>query len=479
MIAQTPISFRENVSNQHGATYRSSAIFYIPPTSNTVTTISFLNYWSLKRDLKVTILASLRELSGRLVKREELNFGDGMVINYRPSNDLNFEGSIEIEVFCLQNMVIPYAAIIAWYATTHGLTLVHSYARSYSLHEIEQKRTITKGREGCWTVLDTSGMRSFAVFHNGSSKVPEQELRLAVSNSEGNTIEKRFNVSALDPWQTVRIEPSQLIDDLAIFLKNAPGQAELDFELGNGFTRMLIGNERLDGSDLQVTHSNFNYSLQGTDMLEDHTAGWMAIPSLNVSSLSVRVYPQAVQGRYQVADAKSVHEFVSGETLLLMPSIADTLKFSCVSGNLPTRLVTSITINDSIHRVPNECSLGIITNLQPPKRMWWGPVRCDAQAKSELVVHDLPQVYSGLPESESLVLRLYSAYSTTPLEVNLNGADLRKMSKGIAVEELWQGALDFLKDAPGYYTLFCLYGGLTVYTLTRNKHQSICLEHGF
>lgn len=474
------ISFRDNVSNQHGEVYRSSGIFYIPPTDRARTTISFLNYWALKRDLRVAVVASTRTMRGELVDRRRLRFEHGQVINYRPGVDDGFEGSVEIEVFAAENMVIPYAAIIAWYETPSGLGLVHSYARAYSNHEIEERRTLTCGREGCWTVTDDARTRSFAVFHNGPATVAAQTLQLRVTNAAGSVCEAAWTQPALQPYESVKVLPARHIEGLADFLAGQPGQAELDFALGDGFTRMLVGNERLDGSDLQVTHSNFNYTKQPTDMAGPDAVGWMEVPDLRVRSTEVLVYPQSVNGRYRVADAAGGQTaFATGEVVSIRVPAPSSLCFSAAGGEFPTRLVTGLRIAQSAERLPNECSLGVITALQPPKRLWWGPVRCDARARSSLVIHDLPQIYGGVPTDAPLSLRLFSACRQQPLEAGLAVSDLARLSRGVPVDELWPQAADFLGGEPGYYTVFCPYGGLTAYTLSENDHGSVCLEHGF
>lgn len=480
MAAPRVISFRDNVSNQHGEVYRASAIFYLPPTDKVRTTISFLNYWALKRDLQVAVVASVRAMSGELLSRQRLRFVEGQVVNFRPDVAAGFEGSVEVEVFAAENMVIPYAAIAAWYETPKGIGIVHSYARAYSGHEVEEQRTSTLGREGCWTVSDDTQTRSFAVFHNGSSRMTAQHLRLRVTNALGQRREASWMTPELRPFESVKILPAEHMDGLADFLAGQSGQAELDFELGAAFTRMLVGNERLDSTDLQVTHSNFNYTQLPTDMAGVGAVGWMEIPDLGVTETEVVVYPQSVLGRYASADTSgAVVEFVTGESVLMRPAVPNSLCFSATSGEFPTRLVTGLRLRQSGGNLPNECSLGVITKLQPPKRLWWGPLRCDGDTYSKLVVHDLPQIYGGIGSDATLSLRLFSASEKVPLEIALSVSDLVRLCRGVAIDALWPRAEEFLGGAPGYYTLFCSYGGLTVYTLTANAHGSVCLEHGF
>lgn len=480
MAAARAISFRDNVANRHGEVYRSSAIFYVPPTDRVRTTLSFLDYWSLKRGLQVTVLASTRDMAGRLLGRERLRFEAGQVINYQPPVEPGFEGSVEVEVLALENLAIPYAAIIAWYDTAQGTSLVHSYARAYSTHEIEEGRVVDHGREGCWTVLDDAQTRSFGVAHNGASGVPAQSVRLAVRNARGEVREVQRELPALKPYESLRIEPGEWLPELPEFLGGSPGHAEVDFALGGGFTRMLLGNERRDGSDLQVTHSNFNYAVQPTDLAGADALGWMAVPALPVRRAEVLVYPQSSPGAYRVqAAAEAQQWFRSGEPVWVTPQAPQTLTFSASEGEFPTRLVTALRVAEGEQRIANECSLGVITRLQPPKRLWWGPVRCEPDVHSQLVVHDLPQVYGGIPAAAALSLRLYSASQAAPLETQLSAGDLPALEQGMSVDALWPQAEAFLAGEAGYYTLYCDYGGLTAYTLTRNAQGSVSLEHGF
>ncbi len=230
------INQADHFKQNFGEVLRSSAIFYYRESADFQTTISFMNYWKIKRDLQVGVVASVREMSGKLIKRERLEFQSGTVINYRPSlAELGlgaafvFEGSIEIEVFCLKNLVIPYAAIMAIYESKFGISMVHSYARAYSLHEIEENRCISMGEEGCWTLKDTDANRSFGVFHNGSKAVSPQEITLRVISGNSQKREACFEIPKLNPYQTLKITPSLVIPDLVSFLGAKPGYANLSF----------------------------------------------------------------------------------------------------------------------------------------------------------------------------------------------------------------------------------------------------------
>ena len=133
------INQEDNFAKRFGFCIRSSAIFYIPGKS-VKTKIILNNYWRLKSDLAVSLIASWRELSGKLVKRESINFDNSNVLVLTPPDDI--EGSCEIEAYSSSNLKIPYAAIMAVYESEKSISMVHSYTRTYSqiLTVLQMKR---------------------------------------------------------------------------------------------------------------------------------------------------------------------------------------------------------------------------------------------------------------------------------------------------------------------------------------------------
>ncbi len=90
----------------------------------------------------------------------------------------NLVGSCEIEAFSNTNLRIPYSAIMVVYEGKKSISMVHSYSRTYSRMEVEDKKTICDGYEGCWTLKDTNDVESFAVMHNGSTLKRNQTIKL-------------------------------------------------------------------------------------------------------------------------------------------------------------------------------------------------------------------------------------------------------------------------------------------------------------
>ena len=81
---------------QKNYTNVSSSIFYYPDDGHVDTTVSFLNYWKLKRDIDVELVATTRGMDGEVVLREALSFDGRDVINYRPQIDGPMAGSVEV-----------------------------------------------------------------------------------------------------------------------------------------------------------------------------------------------------------------------------------------------------------------------------------------------------------------------------------------------------------------------------------------------
>ena len=266
---------------------------------------------------------------------------------------------------------------------------------------------------------------------------------------------------------------------LAGFLDGEIGNASLSFRLSGAFSRMLVGNERVDGSELQVTHSNFNYSIHETDhVAADADFASMVIPNLAGSRQRVIVYPDSDPGRYEVSQAAAVRSFQTGE-IVAVPVGGETLEFRRRDGSLPSRLVTGLELAREGDHVAAECSLGVIHGNRPPKRFHWGVCAIDESFDSMMVVTDLANHYGALPDDAEIVLRLYSDGRTDMLERRLTARDVRGFRDGVAFGELFPDGAAFLAGDFGYFSLFCSYGGLFVYSSLHNGAGSLTLEHSF
>jgi len=473
------ISQSENYKGNFGIVLRSSAIFYykLDKLNQFKTTVSFLNYWKLKRDIDIKILASLRDMKGGLIERFDLDFDKNQVINIDFSDAYDFfEGSLELEIFSVTNMVIPYAAVMAVYESKKSISMVHSYTRTYSQHEIEENRTISIGKESCWTIRDNKINRSFCVMHNGSERAEKQKINLTLTTSEKSIYQEEISIPALSPYQTLKLYPSKLFKDLSGKLNNKIGNMSIDFELKNSFSRLLVGHESSKGDDFQVTHSNFNYSKHSTDEISNKKPGIMQIINEPIQNPQMIIYPDSSPGEYVIENSDDSFTFSTGEVISVSPK-SNVFSVRRVDKTLPTRIVTGFSGSNKA-LLPFECSLGFMNENRPEKRMWWGLVYSNKNIKSKIFVLPYEEFYGKVDPELQINLRLYSSNSNAFLETNVSFSKF-KGNKGKKLENIFDGCDSFLGGEPGYFTLYSEYGGFIIYSMLIKDEKARTLEHCF
>lgn len=475
------ISQKRSFAEGFGDVLRSSAIFYVRQSAAMSTTISFMDYWKAKRGIDVAVVATTRAMDGSLLGRNRLRFSEGEVINFQPELGGADEGSVEIEIISTENLVFPYPALMALYESRNGISMVHSYARAYSRHEVEESKTVTRGEESNWTLRDSATIRSFCVFHNGASEQPAQTLGLIVRSMDGRRRDVDIEISALKPYQSYKLVPAEHIPDLSSFLDGTPGQATLSFKLNESFTRMLVGNETLGGDDLQVTHSDFNFNIHTTDRVDDPgVSGFLRVPMLKDMERWVVVYPEQDPGRYTVTDGQQAIEFSSGEPLEIAAQNGNAMfVFTKTDTEFPTRINTGIGCTASPDRIPSEPSLGVMHKKVPEKRMTWGPCALSDHLDTDIVVHAYDDIFGPAPADAELCFRLYGASRQGYVEQIRPCKDLEAFDAGVPLEDVFPDARDYLNGAPGYFTLYSEYGGLKAYVVMKKPGGSATLEHCF
>lgn len=465
----------------YGLIYRASGIFYYKVTDTFRSTVSFLNYWNIRQGVEVGVIGTLRDMDGRLVDRQELSFGDSSVINFRPTPpQIPFEGSVEIEIFANRNLKVPFAALMGIYEASDSISMVHSYARSYSNIEWEEGRTITVGRESCWSVRDSDAVRSFAIMHNGAGLQPAQQATLNVQRADGgDALSATIDIPELAPYASFKIYPSDHLPGLADFLGPEHGNARLSFELCRAFTRLLIGNERIDGSEFQITHSNFDYRAHESDLADEGASAYMPVPDAGLSRRQVIVYPDIEPGSYRLREANGdVHDFEGGTRLQFDAGPGD-VEFARKDGALPSRVPTGFAGQGRPGQLTFECSLGVLHNKRPSKRMWWGTVGTEADYTSKLVAVELKGVYGEMANDVPISVKIYSSRKPDYLETELARDDLDRLNVGIPIRELFPDAAEFLDGDFGYYSCSSDYGGLFLFSTLEHPNGSVSIEHGF
>ena len=469
------VSQADNFAGNFGEVLRSSAIFWVKNSKQLKTTISFSNYWKFKNSTNVFILLNLRKLNGDLVTRKVIDFDTKAVCNFSPPD--NFEGSVEVEAFSNKNMRIPYAAIMAVYESSDSISMVHSYARAYSQHEIEDNRTISVGEESCWTLRDTDELTSFAVIHNGPNKQEGQLVELAIRNSESKELVHQFELEALLPYQTKIIEPKNYFNNLTEWLDGKAGNGRLSFNLNGGFTRMLCVVKTNDGSELQVTHSNFNYSAHDTDSItEGDLRAYMRTPNVDPGfEQEIVVYPDTNKGDYNSTSNEVTKKFKTGEihTIPFNTNAAQVVEFSREDNILPTRIITALRLYTPNSKLPAECSLGVVHHSRPKKNSHWMMVSSKFQSQISWV--DFKEVYGGCPDDAEFLFQLYSSDNNEEVVARKKKQDLPDTSF-IELNQIFNDK-DLSNDFQ-YLFIRCSYGGLMFFS-SMKKNAAITIEHSF
>jgi len=469
------ISQADNYSANFGEILRSSAIFYAKNDDDLKTTICLSNYWMFKNRIDVQIFVNLRELSGKLANRSTIKFEESAVCNYLPPN--GFEGSIEVEAFSIKNLRIPYAAIMAVYESKDSISMVHSYARAYSQHEIEDNRTISNGKESCWTLRDDEKHSSFSVIHNGPNRQRKQDVKLSIRNWRGNEETIKFRLEDLLPFETVIFEPAKYFGDLTAFLENRPGNARISFKLNGGFTRMLCGIKSNDNKQLQVTHSNFDYSIHDTDKLTSgNVLAYMRTPNIiGPYKQEIVVYPDTNRGVYTSEVNEQREDFKTGEihTLPFQDNKGRFITLFRSDNILPTRIVTGLRLIPRKEIIPAECSMGVVHHNRPRKNFHWMLV--SRSLNSQVCWVDFQEIYGGCPVNAEFTFKLYTARGNEELVRNFTNADLPR-SCAFRLTDIFDEANT--DDNYCYLSVWCSYGGLMFFS-TLEKSESITIEHSF
>jgi hypothetical protein len=470
------ISQRDNYAANFGEVLRSSAIFWVKNDSKVKTTICLTNYWKYKNSTDVTVLVNLRDIGGRLRQRTKVTFDESEVCNYSPPAE--FEGSVEVEAFSSKNLRIPYAAVMATYECSDSISMVHSYSRAYSQHEIEDGRTISVGEESCWTVRETPQVTSFCAIHNGSGPAGAQTIRLGIRRVTGEERVTQFELPQLAPFQTVLIEPRRFFPDLVDWLEGKPGNARISFRLAGAFTRMLCGIRALDWTQLQVTHSNFDYSIHETDALEGpNCAAHMQTPSVEDPGIrqEVVVYPDAAPGSYRMRSHGVEMRFQPPQIVAhrFDGGAGVHIEFHRDDGPLPTRIVTGLRLERGTSTIPAECSLGVEHKDRPQKHFSWMVV--SRRFDSTVCWVELRDIYGPCPGDAKLVFQFYSPDTKEPIMRECTYSQLPE-SRVLRLDEVFEGFR--WPQSYGYLTVRSSYGGLVFFSTLRKK-QSISIEHGF
>ena len=361
--------------------HRSSAIFFAQVGKMVDTRLTFLNHFLLKRDIpEVKCVVTFRALDGTQISQTNFNVTEPRTysVTVRDFVGSEFVGSAEIEFLSEYNLGVPFCATMAIYKSQNGYCQLHAYSRTYNTEEITEDRVYQKAAEIGWTLRDTEDVQSLAILHNGPESA-NGKINIRITNSAGERVDLVLPIATIPAYGSLQIVPSEHYD-VKSFLAGQPGHGAVFFPASRAFPRMCCGNRRVnaDGDvlDLQLTHSNFNYSVHQTPRLNVGEKAFSFLPHLPQGELSLVVYPHYAQTEEVVAEAGGRRHMLRNDQIGMLPAqMGGSFVFETSDRRgLPNRLVNGLIADWKSKALPAECSYGVVTSgyKAATKHWYWG-----------------------------------------------------------------------------------------------------------
>jgi len=247
---------------------RSSAIFPVIQNRNYTSTIHFLGYWLLKRNIKeITLVVTLRDSTGKILIRKIQIIDDAKAfsvslknileeINYE--NQENFLGSIETEFNSTRDMVFPYPALVLEYHNDEFNTCVHTLGRIYNDLEDLKENNETVVPETGFDIHETDELNSFISFVNGPLENNNGSIQFTITNSKSEKLTGKFHIGKILPFETKLLFLKDHINNLSEFLDHNFGSISLKHNFEGFYPRLLVGNIQKSFSSVSFTHSYYD-----------------------------------------------------------------------------------------------------------------------------------------------------------------------------------------------------------------------------
>ena len=259
--------FGEKVNILKKPIFRSSAIFPVIHNEFYSSSIHFLGYWLLKRNIpEVTLVVTLRNADGNslLRKTQIIDSAKAFSINLDEIlQEINlktnyFVGSIETEFHTTRDMVFPYPALVLEYQNEQFNTCVHTLGRIYNDLEDLKENDSTQVPETGFDIHETNDLKSFLSFVNGPLENEDGIIEYTITNSDSKTFSGTFHIGKINPFETKLLYFNEHITNLAEFLKNDSGSISLKHNFEGFYPRLLVGNIQKSSPSVSFTHSYYD-----------------------------------------------------------------------------------------------------------------------------------------------------------------------------------------------------------------------------
>ena len=246
----------------------SSAIFPVIQNQHYTSSIHFLGYWLLKRNIsEVNLTITLRNANGGIIlkKRDIINTAKAFAINLNTLlseinfiKDVNFTGSIEVEFHTAQDMVFPYPALVLEFHNEEFNTCVHTLGRIYNDADDMAENNENLVPETGFDIHETSDLHSFLSFVNGSLQNEDGYIEYTITNSNSKQFSGNFHLGKINPFETKFLYLNDYIPELSKILKSNSGSISIKHNFEGFYPRFLVGNIQESFPSVSFTHSYYD-----------------------------------------------------------------------------------------------------------------------------------------------------------------------------------------------------------------------------
>jgi hypothetical protein len=247
---------------------RSSAIFPVIHNQSYSSSIHFLGYWLLKRNIReVTLVITLRNIDGEILLRkiQLIDHAKAFSIILKnllqeldPEHQKNFIGSIETEFNSTQDMVFPYPALVLEYHNNDFNTYVHTLGRIYNDIEDLKENDETTVPETGFDIHETNDLNSFLSFVNGPLENNDGFIQYTITNHNSRKLTGSFHIGKINSYETKFLYFKDYIQNISEFLDNHSGSISLNHNFKGFYPRLLVGNIQKSFPSVSFTHSYYD-----------------------------------------------------------------------------------------------------------------------------------------------------------------------------------------------------------------------------
>jgi len=493
-----PVQDLKNAFKSRESAYcnRASAVFPAIVGKIKDTHIVFLNYWTLKNEIRHENLTINLRIYDKFGKRCGIatfqNIGlhnqfsiKSILAKTGKIEDDDFQGMVEIEVISSENLKFSFPAVIAIFSSGDRFSAVHSAGRIKNSDEIQ---SVSYTEETNWTCKFSKNTTPFFHIFNGPNGSNQSEIVVKLRDDQGNIVQsKTLPVEHREPFAS----KIYFADDLFNFDNITFGMfLSVLVQHNTVFPRLVVGNYHKNIDYYEVTHSFSAIEQQDycpSDPSIDFESMLCAYSSPELD-LSFTVFPTNCEGNFLVEpffpkrkmQDKSENSFLIDKRQLVHRKLGtdDFAVFRFRGTQVPSRFNASFqfSVKGLVSSFSTDIASGAKSSVYPPKLRHWGHGYSEAGYETVILIRNNSHTPKNT-KATSGTLKVYSneSYWERNIEVAAETATSIKLSDFIKFEESQNSNPQFLSwiidlDQPTCETFWVSY---------RQLDGAIFGEHGF